>query len=100
MTSTIRAALDRHLARNLNPRARARARALRNALYASWTVRELRAEYVRVLGAKVDASGARNVWLGVLLDDLAGHVESRAEQYGPSVDARAELEGGSGFGLE
>ena len=89
MTPTTRARLDRHLTADLCPRARVRARELRNALYAVLSLRELRAEYMRVLEARTAASGARNVVLGVLGDDLAEWIEAAPARVGPGDDARA-----------
>lgn len=89
MTPAIRARLNRHLERTLCPAARARARAYRRQLYASWALYALRTEHMRVLGARTAASGARNVFLGLLADDLVAAIEMRLEAPGVSEAATA-----------
>lgn len=78
MTPAIRRVLDAHLTRPLCPKARERARALRRAMCASWPLALLRAEYVRVLGARQVSSGPHHYFLGQLLEDLRTRAETRA----------------------
>lgn len=76
----MRARLDRHQTAHLAPRARQRARALRKALYASWSVAELHAEAASLAGAQRRAYPSKAYFLAQLVDDVAAQLEARAEQ--------------------
>lgn len=75
----MRRTIDAHTERPLIPRARVRARSLRRALYPFLPIPELRLEYVRLLGERQLAVGERHYFIGLLLEDLATHIEIRSD---------------------
>lgn len=80
MTPAIRRILDAHLTRRLAPKVRERARNLRKAMYPGWGEKQLRAEYVLILGARQVAGGAQHYFLGQLLEDLHQHLNALMRQ--------------------